>query len=123
MLPQTAAATEFFSPTHNISCEIDYRFGSSSLSQAFCLTVSPPQSATLNPESSLAKCSGVNCLANAGLNTPVLPYATSITLGPFTCLSLTTGMRCTLANGNGFIIATSGVTPLGRVAVTTATSG
>jgi hypothetical protein len=36
---------------------------------------------------------------------------------------MTTGMKCTLANGNGFILARSGVTPLGSVAVTKTTRG
>jgi hypothetical protein len=71
----------------------------------------------------LTECTGENCLSNAGSNTPTLSYGTSITLGPFTCLSMTTGMKCTLANGNGFILARSGVTPLGSVAVTKTTRG
>ena len=63
------------------------------------------------------------CLSNAGLYTPTLPYGTSITLGHFTCLSTTSGMKCTLANGNGFILARSGATPVGSVTVTKTTSG
>jgi hypothetical protein len=77
----------------------------------------------LGADSTLKECTGVSCLSNAGLNTPMLPYGTSITLGPFTCLSMTTGMKCTLVNGNGFVLARSGVTPLGSVTVTTTSSG
>jgi hypothetical protein len=123
LAPQTATSTEFYAPSGNLECEIDYQFGQSSLTETMCLTQTPAQSATLGADSSLKKCTGQTCLANAGLNTPELPYGTSITLGPFTCLSTTTGMRCTLSNGNGFILARSGVTPLGSVTVTTTNSG
>jgi hypothetical protein len=122
LVPQTASATEFYAPSGNLECEIDNQFGQGALTQVMCLTETPAQSATLGADSSLRKCTGQMCLANAGLNTPQLPYGTSITLGPFTCLSMTTGMQCTLGNGNGFILARSGVTPLGSVTVTT-TSG
>jgi hypothetical protein len=122
LVPQTASATEFYAPSGNLECEIDSQFGQGSLTQVMCLTETPPQSATLGADSSLKKCTGQMCLSNAGLNTPELSYGTSITLGPFTCLSMTSGMRCTLGNGNGFILARSGVTPLGSVTVTTTTS-
>ncbi len=123
LVPQTATSTEFYAPSGNLECEIDSQFGQSSLSQAMCLTETPPQSATLGADSTLKECTGQMCLSNAGLNTPQLAYGTSITLGPFTCLSMTIGMKCTLGNGNGFVLARSGVTPLGGVTVTTTTSG
>lgn len=123
LAPQTATSTEFFAPSGNLECEIDYGFGQGSLTETMCLTETPAQSATLGADSSLKKCTGQTCLSNAGLNTPELPYGTSITLGPFTCLSMTTGMKCTLSNGNGFILARSGVTPLGSVTVTTTNGG
>jgi len=88
-----------------------------------CLTETPAQSATLGADGTLTECTGQTCLSNAGLNTPQLPYGASVTLGPFTCLSMTTGMKCTLGNGNGFILARSGLTPLGSVTVTRTTSG
>lgn len=122
-MPQTASSTEFYAPSGNLECEIDNQFGPSSQSEVMCLTETPPQSATLGADSSLKTCAGQMCLSNAGLNTPQLPYGTSITLGPFTCLSMTTGMKCTLANGNGFVLARSGVTPLGSVTVTQSSSG
>jgi hypothetical protein len=106
-----------------LECEIDNQFGQAALTQVLCLTETPPQSVTLGSDSTLKQCAGQACLSNAGLNTPQLPYGTSITLGPFTCLSMTTGMQCTLGNGNGFILARSGVRPLGSVTVTTANSG
>ncbi len=123
LLPQSPTTTEFYAPSGNLECEIDYQFESTVQTSTLCLTETPPQSVTLGADSTLKECTGVNCLSNAGLNTPTLPYGTSITLGPFTCLSMTTGMKCTLAHGNGFVLARSGVTPLGSVTVTTTTSG
>lgn len=122
LLPQTANVTEFYSPTKNISCEIDSASGPTGVNQALCLTLSPPQSATLTASGTLTKCSGQNCLSNAGENTPTLNYGTSITLGSITCLSQTAGMKCTLSSGAGFAIASSGITPLGNVTVTTSTT-
>jgi hypothetical protein len=122
LLPQTATVTEFYSPTKNISCEIDSANGPAGVNQALCLTLSPAQSATLTASGTLTKCSGQTCLSNAGENTPTLNYETSITLGSITCLSLTTGMKCTLSSGAGFTIASSGITPLGNVTVTTSTT-
>lgn len=123
LVPQTSTSTEFYAPSGNLECEIDNQFGQDSLTQAMCLTETPARSATLGADSSLKQCTGQLCLSNAALGTPQLPYGTSITLGPFTCLSMTTGMKCTLGNGNGFVLARSGVTPLGGVTVTQTTSG
>jgi hypothetical protein len=123
LVPQTSTSTEFYAPSGNLGCEIDNRFGQGALTQVLCLTETPARSVTLGADSTLRQCTGEACLSNAGLNTPQLPYGTSITLGPFTCLSMTTGMKCALGNGNGFILARSGVTPLGSVTVTTSNSG
>ena len=117
LVPQTPTGTEFLSPSGNISCEIDFNFGSSSISQTMCLTLSPPRSATLTPDGRVAVCTGTQCLSNAGVNTPTLAYRMAITLGPFTCVSTTTSMRCTLAEGAGFAISSGGVTPLGNAPV------
>jgi hypothetical protein len=117
LTPQTSTATEFFSPSKNISCEIDYNFGPSSITSTLCLTISPPRSVTLKTDSTLTECTGVQCLSNAGVNTPTLQYGHTITLGPFTCASLTSGMKCTLGNGNGFVISTSGITAVGAATV------
>ncbi|HEY1652188.1 MAG TPA: hypothetical protein VGG09_09935 [Acidimicrobiales bacterium] len=114
--------TEFYAPSHNLQCEIDYLAGSGSGTSVFCLTLSPQASVTLKPDGTLTECTGVNCLANAGLNTPTLPYGTSVALGPSTCLSLTTGMRCTMTSGIGFVMASSGVTPIGNVTLSHTTS-
>jgi hypothetical protein len=117
LVPQTATSTEFYSPTKNISCEIDDNFGSSELTSALCLTLTPPKSVTLMTDSSLTECTGVNCLSNAGVNTPTLAYGQSITLGPFTCASSTAGIKCTLTNGDGFLISSAATTALGSAKV------
>jgi hypothetical protein len=119
LIPQSSTTTEFLSPSKNISCEIDFNFGPSSLTSTLCLTVSPPRSATLGADSILTECAGVNCLSNGALNTPTLAYGQSITLGPFTCASSTAGMKCTLTSGDGFLISSGAITALGNAKVTT----
>lgn len=117
LVPQTATSTEFVSPTGNISCEIDNNFGSGAITSTLCLTFSPARSVVLKTDSSLTECSGQQCLSNAGLGTPTLRYGQSITLGPFTCSSSASGITCMLGNGDGFVIAKAGVTPLGNAHV------
>jgi hypothetical protein len=117
LVPQTPNSTEFFSPSMNISCEMDNNYGSSALTDASCLTVSPPKSVMLKTDSSLTECTGVSCLGNAGENTPTLAYGQSVTLGPFMCASSTAGIKCTLANGDGFLISSSATTALGNAKV------
>jgi hypothetical protein len=121
LAPQTPTGTEFLSPSRNISCEIDYVSAPSSLTSALCLTISPPRSVTLKPDGTLTECHGVRCLSNAGQGTPTLRYGMSVSLGPFTCLSSTSGVRCTLANGDGFHISSARTMPLGHATVTSGT--
>ena len=64
-----------------------------------CLTINPARSVVLNTDGTLTECTGQDCLSNAGIDTPTLAYGQSITLGPFTCVSSTAGMKCTLASG------------------------
>jgi hypothetical protein len=117
LVPQTSTVTEFYSPSKNISCEIDNNVGSGGTTSTLCLTLSPPRSVTLMTDGTLDECTGQNCLSNAGENTPTLAYGQSITLGPFTCASSTAGMKCTLASGDGFLISSSAVTALGNAKV------
>lgn len=123
LLPQTPTITEFYAPSRNLECQIEDSGPSDSRPETLCLTDTPARSVTLGANSTLKECTGGKCLSNAGVNTPTLAYGSSITLGRFTCLSMTTGMKCTLANGNGFILASSGVTPIGSVTVIQTTSG
>lgn len=92
---------EFYSPTKNISCEIDP-------AAQLCLTVNPPQAAHLQPDGTYTTCTGETCLSNAGENTGILAYGTSTSNGTFTCVSRPTGMTCT-ASGKGFTISASGI--------------
>ncbi len=122
LVPQTSTGTEFLSPSKNISCEIDSNFGPSAITSTLCLTLSPPKSVTLGADGTLTECTGVTCLSNAGENTPTLGYGMSITLAPFTCSSSTAGIKCALANGDGFLISSAAVTALGNAKVATATT-
>jgi hypothetical protein len=106
---QTATRGEFFSPTKNISCEID---DTSTIRQVFCETISPPRSVTMTVVGSLTQCAGQQCLGNAGEDTPTLPYGSVTGTGPFRCTSTSQGVRCTVTSGRGFEIAAAGVTPL-----------
>ena len=117
LVPQTSSGTEFFSPSKNISCEIDSNFGPSAITSTLCLTIAPPKSVTLGADGTLTECTGVTCLSNAGENTPTLDYGMSITLDPFTCSSSTAGIKCTLADGDGFLISSSAITALGNAKV------
>jgi hypothetical protein len=95
---------EFYSPTQNISCEIDP-------GTELCLTWTPPRSATLMPDGTYTTCSGDTCLSNAGVGTGTLAYGTSTSNGTFTCVSRTSGMTCT-AEGRGYTISTAGIVPV-----------
>ena len=101
--PSAGSATvcEFYSPTRNISCEIDP-------TTELCLTVQPPRAANLAADGTYTTCTGENCLSNAGLNTGTLAYGTSTSNGTFTCVSRQSGMTCTAA-GRGYTISTSGI--------------
>jgi hypothetical protein len=46
----------------------------------------------------------------------------SITLDPFTCSSSTAGIKCTLADGDGFLISSSAIMALGDAKVATPTT-
>lgn len=105
---QTAAGGEFLSPSGNISCEIDYhRDGLPA--KAYCQTVTPPRSVSMDVTGDYTPCTGQQCIGNPGTNTPTLAYGTATGVGPFRCESATTGVTCT-AGGKGFRISSSGIT-------------
>ena len=106
---QTAAGGEFLSPSGNISCEIDYH--RAGLTQAYCQTITPARSATMDVTGKYTTCTGQQCLGNPGTGTPILAYGTATGAGPFRCQSATSGVTCT-AGGKGFQISTSGITPV-----------
>lgn len=106
---QTAQGGEFLSPSGNIGCELDYN--RDGVTGAYCQTGTPPQSVTMTVNGSYTTCTGEQCLANPGLNTPTLAYGTATGVGPFVCESATSGVTCT-ANGKGFQISRSGIIPV-----------
>ncbi|HEY7324789.1 MAG TPA: hypothetical protein VH520_08170 [Streptosporangiaceae bacterium] len=107
---QTANGGEFLSPSGNISCEIDYN-RSGIRSAAYCQTMTPAASVTMDVTGSYTTCTGERCLGNAGINTPTLAYGTATGVGPFVCDSAAAGITCT-AGGKGFQISRSGITPV-----------
>jgi hypothetical protein len=106
---QSGQGGEFLSPSGNISCEIDYNPNGNQT--AYCETGTPAQSVTMSATGSYITCAGEQCLGNAGIGTPTLAYGTETGVGPFVCESATTGITCT-ANGRGFRISRSGITPV-----------
>lgn len=107
---QTPQGGEFLSPSRNIGCEVDYQ--RSGITKVFCQTVTPPQSVTMKVTGSLTQCSGEQCLGNSGIGTPILPYDEATGVGPYRCVSMTTGVTCTANGGQGFRISKSGITPV-----------
>ena len=105
---QTAAGGEFLSPSGNISCEVDYH--RAGLTRVYCQTAKPARSVTMGANGRYTSCTGEQCLGNAGDGTPTLAYAASTGVGPFRCESAAAGITC-VADGKGFRIATSGITP------------
>ncbi len=108
---QTATGGEFFSPSGNISCEVDYhRPGVPDA--AYCETLTPTRSVTMSVTGTYTTCTGQMCESNAAEGTPTLGYGKETGVGPFLCESATTGVTCT-AGGRGFQISTSGITYVG----------
>jgi hypothetical protein len=104
---QSPHGGEFESPSGNISCEIDFHERGIP-TQAYCQTVSPPASVTMSVTGTLKTCSGMLCIGNPALNVITLPYGSSTGVGPFRCLSSTSGVTCT-TSGKGFEISRSGI--------------
>jgi hypothetical protein len=100
----------FLSPTKNIACYID----ATETNTVRCATFSPPRLVTMSVTGSFQTCSGSTCeLGNPAIETPVLPYGTATGAGAFQCLSMPTGMTCTVVGHKGFTISRSGVASVG----------
>jgi hypothetical protein len=103
----------FHSPSANIECGmVDDR--RSAIVE--CWTFRPPQKVWLYASGRLRICRGseARCkLGNIG-EEPTLAYGRQITVGRFRCLSLKSGVRCTVTRSRkGFLISRSGVTRVG----------
>jgi hypothetical protein len=109
---QTATGGEFLSPSGNISCEVDFS-PTNGAGGALCLTLQPPRSVHMTVDGTLTQCTGVQCLSNAGVGTPTLAYGTETGVGPFHCVSATSGVTCTVTSGKGFAIDAAGITTIG----------
>ena len=76
----SANVCSFYSPSHNISCEIDYQRGAGTPDMAYC-QIAPPQllqqSVHMDPTGAFAVCTGETCLGNPGLG-----QATLLTANP-----------------------------------------
>jgi hypothetical protein len=108
---QSAFGGEFFSPSGNISCEVDYHRAAVP-DAAYCETLTPSRSVTMTVTGTYTTCTGQQCQSNAGEGTPTLAYGTETGVGPFLCQSATTGVTCT-TGGKGFLISAAGITPVG----------
>ena len=106
-IPATAPVYEFYSPSKNISCEIDYGTidPGAPTQSVLCETISPTQSVVMSADGSLRTRYGLQCGSNAGLNTPTLAYGDTTGVGPFRCTSTVAAMICTVTSGKGFSIS------------------
>ena len=92
------------------SCELDVAVARLP-TVASCL-VGPPKVSEPNamrvelaPSGKMTLCRGLRCIGNAPAGTHTLAYGRSITLGPFRCTSLRSGVRCVVAKlGRGFLL-------------------
>jgi hypothetical protein len=108
----TANVCSFYSPSHKISCEIDYQRGMQDTT--YCqIGPSQPQSVRMDPSGAFSVCTGESCLGNPGLGQATLAYGQTAGIGPFTCVSEVSGVTCRVTSGRGFTISSSGVTPTG----------
>jgi hypothetical protein len=108
----------FDSPSRNISC---YMADSRGSSIVLCQSATPPQRVTLYASGRVTICrnpsprDNVCDLGDRGENRfAILAYGRHATVGRFRCLSLATGVRCTLIRtGKGFVINRDGARRVG----------
>jgi hypothetical protein len=110
----SAKSAAFHSPTAGIECGMVDVAGSSFVQ---CWTFRPPQKATLHATGRLTVCRGseARCkLGNIGEQPPTLGYGRQISVGRFRCLSLRSGVKCTvIRSGRGFLINNKRVSRIG----------
>jgi hypothetical protein len=106
--------SQFYSPlkpSRNLWCGLE---NSSRFRGVRCQTGRPARGAKLTSNGKLRTCHGrygcVGCICDEG-NDVDLDFGTQVTIGRFTCLSLATGVRCTVTEtGKGFLINNRGIT-------------
>ena len=111
-----AKTASFYSPSRNLSCEIDD--GYASLVRAYCQSLNRPHSVHMGLDGKLTICGGTSaatrCLGNIGEHTPILGYGKQVTVGRFRCRSEPAGVTCTvIKSGKGFLINSAGIKRVG----------
>jgi hypothetical protein len=110
-----APVYEFFAGTTGVQCEIDTGLiDVDPVDQITCFTTAPPRRTTLDDNGAVTQCRGVDCLANPGTNTPVLPENTTVRSGPHWCVTTKVGVRCGNATSATFTMSRSGTTVEGQ---------
>jgi hypothetical protein len=100
----------FYSPSGNISCELNYHLDGQTWTS--CQTIAPRVSVEMGVAGNYKiVCTGQSCGPLSPQPAPTLAYGTATEAGPFRCTSAATGVTC-LADGKGFQISRSGVTPV-----------
>lgn len=100
----------FYSPSGNISCELNYHRDGQTLTS--CQAITPRVSVDMGVTGKYTiVCTGRSCGPLSPQPAPTLDYGTATGAGPFHCTSAATGVTC-LADGKGFRISRSGVTPV-----------
>jgi hypothetical protein len=114
----TRTVATFYSPSRNISCEMnDGRAGVGSY--VSCQSWKRPQSVKMGLDGRAKVCHDAStttshCLGNPGEHTPVLGYGRHISLRHFRCSSAQAGVTCTvIKTGKGFRISRTDVKRIG----------
>jgi hypothetical protein len=112
--PGDVKSRYFYSPSRNIFCGMG---DSNQFRGANCSTFKPVRTAELSASGrvQIIRCHGSSCKdCGCREQAPILPYAQQITVGRFQCVSLKTGMNCTVSKtGKGFLISRSGIKRIG----------
>jgi hypothetical protein len=101
--PRTTVEKEFLAASMQGGCAM-------TATRVTCMSyATPAQVVTLAPNGGVAICSGTATTChegNFGENTPQYDTGQALTVGPFRCEALATGVRCTVrATGKGFVIS------------------
>lgn len=104
----TAPSTEFYvgSGKAGLNCELDdakYNIDSNYKTMAYCQSVTPARSASMDALGPARTCEGETCIGNPGTGTPTFSSGITVLLGPFTCTLGPNWVRC--SNGHhGFTL-------------------
>jgi hypothetical protein len=111
--PGAVETIAFYSPSENLYCVIgDNR----NLHGANCWSFNAPRVVRMNAAGGLRICQGRRCFKDCGCReeAPVLAYGKQLTVGRFRCVSLRSGIKCTVVQlGRGFLISRSAVQRIG----------